>query len=280
MKKILLLSLILIPCAMLLAVFDDYQPSARARGMGGAFTAVADDINSVFYNPAGIAEMNYAVLVGYAQLWGQDFTEYKTAAAGAKLPKKLGAIGFGARMLDTSFEDYTLSSEQVYSLSHGFILQKDIHSTISFGYTGNYYRLNYEDDDDDDAMGMDIGVTALLHGRTRIGFAVTNLFKAKMGFENQIDLPSKLAMGVAYVPYDGVTTTVEVKKDFAQETEFMGGVEAKIFEPFHVRFGVHQNPALYSAGATFVVDSVSLDYAFTMHSVLAPTHYLNLGYKF
>ena len=280
MKKLIILSLILIPCAMLLAVFDDYQPSARARAMGGAFTAVADDINTLFYNPAGLAGSNHAVKIGFANLYNQQFTEYKTAAAGLQLPKKLGALAIGARMLDVAFEDVTLSSEQVWSLAHGFTLQKDIHSTINLGYALNYYNLSFDGEKDDSALGIDLGVTALLHGRTKLGFAISNLTKAKMGFENQIDLPSKLALGVAYVPYDGVTTTVEVKKDFAADTEFMGGVEAKLFEPLAIRFGVHQNPATYSAGATFTVEGISLDYSFTYHSVLEPTHYFNLGYKF
>jgi hypothetical protein len=171
--------------------------------------------------------------------------------------------------------------EQIWSLSHAITLQKDIHSTINFGYNVNYYNLSFEDGDEkDDAFGFDLGVSALLHTRTKLGFAITNLGRAKMGFENQLDLPSSLAMGVTYMPYDGVITTLEVKKDFAESTEFMGGVEARLFEPLYLRFGVHQNPATYSAGATFVLEGVSLDYAFTYHSVLNPTHYLNLGYKF
>lgn len=183
-------------------------------------------------------------------------------------------------MLDVDFEDTTLLGEQIFSLSHAITLQEDIHSTINFGYNVNYYNLGFDDDDSDDAFGFDLGVTALLHTRTKLGFAITNLGKAKMGFENQIKLPSTMAMGLSYMPYDGVTTSLEVKKDFAESTEFMGGVEARLFEPLYLRFGVHQNPATYSAGATFVVEGISLDYAFTYHSVLNPTHYLNLGYKF
>lgn len=280
MKKLILLSLILVPCTLLLAVFDDYVPSARARGMGGAFTSVANDINSIFFNPAGIADTKYEAKLGLANLNGEAFSEYKTVAAGARLPKGLGTIGLGVRMLDVEFEDYTLSSEQIWSLAHGITLQKDIHSTINVGYNLNFYNLSFEDDKSDTAFGVDLGLTALLHTRTKLGFAVSNLNKAKMGFENQIDLPSKLALGISYIPYDGVTTSLELKKDFARETEFMGGVEAKLFEPLAIRFGVHQNPATYSAGATFILEGVSLDYAFTMHSVLAPTHYLNLGYKY
>ncbi|MDD3563476.1 MAG: hypothetical protein RBQ87_09885 [Candidatus Cloacimonadaceae bacterium] len=280
MKKIILLSLILIPCALLLGVYDDYQSSARARGMGGAFVGVANDVNTIFFNPAGLADLGYEAKVGFAQLNGEKFSEYKTLALGAKLPKWFGTLGVGVRMLDVDFEDTTLLGEQIFSLSHAITLQEDIHSTINFGYNVNYYNLGFDDDDSDDAFGFDLGVTALLHTRTKLGFAITNLGKAKMGFENQIKLPSSLAMGLSYMPYDGVTTSLEVKKDFAESTEFMGGVEARLFEPLYLRFGVHQNPATYSAGATFVVEGISLDYAFTYHSVLNPTHYLNLGYKF
>ena len=280
MKKIILLSLILIPCALLLGVYDDYQSSARARGMGGAFVGVANDVNTIFFNTAGLADLGYEAKVGFAQLNGEKFSEYKTLALGAKLPKWFGTLGVGVRMLDVDFEDTTLLGEQIFSLSHAITLQEDIHSTINFGYNVNYYNLGFDDDDSDDAFGFDLGVTALLHTRTKLGFAITNLGKAKMGFENQIKLPSTMAMGLSYMPYDGVTTSLEVKKDFAESTEFMGGVEARLFEPLYLRFGVHQNPATYSAGATFVVEGISLDYAFTYHSVLNPTHYLNLGYKF
>ncbi|MDY0150928.1 MAG: hypothetical protein RBS43_01490 [Candidatus Cloacimonas sp.] len=280
MKKIILLCLVLIPAAMLLAVFDDYQPSAVARGMGGAYTAATNDVSAIFYNPAGLTSTNFGVKLGYANLYNQEYSELKTAAIGYRLPKKMGTIALGARMMDVNFEDVSLMGEQVWSIAHGFTLLKDIHSEISFGYTGNFYNLSMDGEEDDSAFGLDLGVIAILHGRTRFGFAVTNINKATMGNENQIDLPNKLAMGIAYTPYDMVTTTVEVKKDFAKETEFMGGVEARILPPLAIRFGVHQNPALYNAGASFYIDNVEVDYSFSYHSVLPSTHFFSLGYKF
>lgn len=280
MKKIILLCLVLIQAALLLAVFDDYQPSAVARGMGGAYTAVANDANAIFFNPAGLTATKFGVKLGFSNLYNQEFSQIKTAAVGYQLPSKLGTLALGARMLDVDFEDASLMSEQVWSMAHGFTLVKDIHSEISFGYTGNFYNLTMDGEDDDMAFGLDLGVVALLHGRTKFGFAVTNINKATMGNENQIDLPNKIALGIAYTPYDQVTTTVEVKKDFGKETEFMGGVEARILEPLALRFGVHQNPALYNAGASFYIDKVEVDYSFSYHSVLPSTHFFSLGYKF
>lgn len=280
MKKILIISLILIQSALLLAVFDDYQPSARARGMGNAYTAVADDANALFYNPAGLSNTHYGINVGFANLYNQDYSELKTAAVGIQLPKKLGTIAIGTRMMDVDFEDFSLLSEQTFSIGHGITLLKDVHSEISLGYAGNFYNLSMDGEKDDSAIGIDLGVQALLHGRTKFGFAVTNINKAKMGHENQIDLPNKLAIGISYQPYDRVITSVELKKDFAHETEFMGGVEARILEPLALRFGVHQNPATYNAGASFYVENMQVDYTYTHHSVLEGTHYFSLGYNF
>lgn len=280
MKKILLITIIIIQSALLLAVYDDYQPSAVARGMGGAFTAVANDANALFYNPAGLSSTTFGVKFGFANLNGQEYSEYKTAALGYKLPKKLGTLAVGARMMDVDFEDTSLMSEQIWSLGHGITLLKDIHSEISLGYTGNFYNLSMDGEKDDSAIGLDLGIVALLQGRTKFAFAVTNINKAKMGYENQIDLPNKLALAIAYTPYDMVTTSIELKKDFAHETEFMGGVEARPFEPLAIRFGVHQNPATYNAGASFYIRNLEIDYAFTYHAVLPATHYFNLGYNF
>src|SRR5918996_2281556 len=39
------------------------SPGVRAAGMGGAFTAVADDASAVFWNPAGLASGAFFSLV-------------------------------------------------------------------------------------------------------------------------------------------------------------------------------------------------------------------------
>ena len=37
---------------------------ARPLGMGGAFTAVSDDINAIYYNPAGLSGQIFGVMIG------------------------------------------------------------------------------------------------------------------------------------------------------------------------------------------------------------------------
>ncbi|MFO8144305.1 MAG: hypothetical protein R6T89_01030 [Candidatus Syntrophosphaera sp.] len=280
MKKYLTLGLILIQATLLLAVFDDYIPSARARGLGGAYTSVADDVSSLYFNPAGLTEVKYEAQVGFSNLYNQKFSQVKTAAIGVQLPEKLGTVAFGTRMFDVDYADESLLSEQIWSLAHGFNLQSDIHSQISVGYALNYYRLQFPDEDDGNSFGVDLGATAMLHGRTKFGFSVSNLNQATMGDANQHTMPSKLALGIAYIPYENVITSIEIKKDFAKETEFMGGVEVKMFDPLTVRVGVHSNPATWNAGVGLNVQGIKIDLAYSTHAVLPGTLYGNLGYEF
>jgi len=77
-----------------------------------------------------------------------------------------------------------------------------------------------------------------------------------------------------------VITSIEIKKDFAQETEFMGGVEIKPFDILSLRFGVHQNPATWNGGVGLSVKGIEIDLAYSTHAVLPGTFYGNVGYKF
>jgi len=280
MKKTVLAVLLVVSISFLSAVFNDYQPSARARAMGNAFIAVSDDANGVFYNPAGIIFSPVSASVGMSQLYGQKFTEIKTGSFVYPLPRKYGTIGVGINTFDVDFEDEVLLSEGNYTLAHSFELLSDIHSSIHFGWSANIYDLAMDGYKDDTAFGLNVGAIATLHQRTRFGFSVTNINHPKVGTNNMHSVPQKFSMGIAYTPYDQVTTSIEMKKDFAESTEFMGGVEFKLFEPLYLRAGVHQNPATWSAGASFRVTSVAVDYSFTQHTILNPTHYLNISYNF
>lgn len=280
MRKIILAVLLIVNVTFLLAVFNDYQPSARARAMSNAYTAISDDADGIFFNPAGISLAPFSASIGTAQLYGQDFSELRTGSLVYPLPKKYGVVGIGTKMFDVEYEDYTLMSESQVTIAHGFQLLSDIHSSVNVGWSANLYNLKFNEYGSDNAFGLNLGVLATMHQRTKFGFSVTNLNNPKVGKTNQHSLPRKLAMGISYTPYDQVTTSVEMKKDFAEDTEFMGGVELKLFEPLYIRAGVHQNPATWSAGASFRMVGINVDYSYTQHTVLDATHYFNIGYTF
>ena len=47
-----------LPACLFANGFDIYEQSAKAVGLGGAFIAQADDPSAIFFNPAGIVQLD------------------------------------------------------------------------------------------------------------------------------------------------------------------------------------------------------------------------------
>ena len=276
--KLIKIFLMLIITTSLFSIFDDYEPSPKARAMGGAFYSTSDDANGVFYNPAGLSLAGNDLKISNTKRFGDDFQILTNVAVSMKLPK-FGVLGIGLQAFDVEYLGVTLQSEKTYSISHSFTLMKDIHSEIHFGYTANMYHLTFDTFGNQPAFGVNIGALAILHQRTQLGFTVTNLNNPKVGKNNNYDLPQKIAVGISYLPYQNLVTSLELKKSFAGVTEIHAGSEITIVDAFKLRFGVRSNPASYSTGFNFKLYGITIDYAFNTH-ILGNTHHFGIGYQF
>ena len=87
---------------------DDYLPlnsggSAKALGMGGAFTAVADDLGAVEYNPAGLAQIDHINVAALATVsrtskigkLGEKTTNWTVVPSYGGAAIKVGPIALG-----------------------------------------------------------------------------------------------------------------------------------------------------------------------------------------
>lgn len=82
------------------AVFLKLNAGSRPAGMGEAFAGVADDVNSVFYNPAGSA---FLEKVEFTAQYGSWFQEIKYNALGFVYPtSSAGSFGLGVINLGVS----------------------------------------------------------------------------------------------------------------------------------------------------------------------------------
>ena len=72
--------------------------SARATGMGSAFTAIADDATATYWNPAGIVDVTRTEVSLNHTVWPADVS-LDFAAAVFALPFLPGAWGVSARAL-------------------------------------------------------------------------------------------------------------------------------------------------------------------------------------
>jgi tetratricopeptide (TPR) repeat protein len=74
------------------ASFLDINTGSRPAAMAGAYTAVADDVFSLRYNPAGLAQQKYPALAFQHNDWGLDMSEEYLAGA---LPLNGYTLGAG-----------------------------------------------------------------------------------------------------------------------------------------------------------------------------------------
>jgi len=127
------------------AQFLELGVSARAMGMAEAFTAVSDDISSIYYNPAGLTS-----------LYGREFVatyidmpadiNYGFGAVGFPLESIGGVLGIG-----------------MYALSSGDMIERD-YSDGTYEGTGRTFSYN------DFALSVSYG--RYLTDRFSIGFTV------------------------------------------------------------------------------------------------------------
>jgi len=266
-------------------VFGNHQPSARARGMSGAFIASCNDPNAIFYNPGALASAEQGISLGYAQLFSNGFQILMSGALAYHLPR-IGTISLGMQAMDVEFEGHKLQQEGTYSLAHSFLLMGDVHSMLYVGYGVNLYFLKFGetvggmDPGNQTTYGVNLGALATLHQRTHIAFAVKNLNNPSMGSDQTFDLPQHLALGVAYEPYDGVITEIDLSQKLGEETKIQAGIEFEVMDNFWLRTGASTYPNSISGGFGLLFKGIKVDYGFSSHPVLPITHQFSLGYQF
>lgn len=114
------------------------QMSPRAAGMGGAFVAVADDVYSVAYNPAGLGRL-YIPEASAMYHSGFDDSSLNYLAGASPLPligfaglSKPG-VAFSLMMADAGSFQYNLIANDGSVISRNFDAQKDLVLTLGYG---------------------------------------------------------------------------------------------------------------------------------------------------
>ena len=105
----------------------------RAEGMAGAFTAVADDVSFIDYNPAGSSMLSNSELAFFHNNWIAD-----TKVEGAVYASRYKDLGFaaGGKWLYTPFTEYNMYGERV---SKGYYSEGVTTLNVSYNFLRGYY---------------------------------------------------------------------------------------------------------------------------------------------
>lgn len=214
------------------AAQDLPAPGVRAAGMGGAFTAVADDASAVYWNPAGLASGSFFSLVldhdsrdeGSASLLALGtpplgFAYYRTATGSrANGRNSLVAHHAGATVLQSLGDHFVVGGTA-----------KFVHGVVDGG--GASVSSNKFD--------ADVGV--MLKGSLgRIGLTAQNLTEPSFeGIGEAVTLERRVRTGIAL----NILELTMISADFDLTTARAGSVGATVTDDWRdVAFGAETHP--------------------------------------
>ncbi|MBD3170141.1 MAG: PorV/PorQ family protein [candidate division Zixibacteria bacterium] len=220
--------------------FLKYDMSARALGMGGAFTALADGAGGVRYNPAGISGIkNTQAGFTYSKLTWDRKLNY--AEVLFPLPKQavIGLSWINAGVSDVKERNSNgdvvgdlKNDENSFNLTFG----RRIVENISIGANIRYVHYNFADIVVG-TMGIDLGVIGyLLDDNLTAGFKVGNLgskyswdtadYYETSGTTYDEEFPKIYRFGLAYKFMEkAFTVAADYEKDEKTNAKFRFGAE-------------------------------------------------------
>lgn len=284
MKYIVLLFVLSVASAQTYSTIHD----AKSLAMGGATTSIADTRLPAFSNPAAFAHKMGTTVYGNATSPYSEFDIFKIGALGASMPiENYGVVAFSTEFFQVNYGDKVLQSENSYVISHGFKLMEDVSTSLSLGYNIRMHQLIYNNFGD---LGtteesftalIDIGARATVYKKFFLGAFVKNLTNTKIGFEEDQELLREFQIGVGYMPYQGVTTTLDISKELGYTSRYHFGLDYTVLEQkelvFDIRFGVISEPNQVSFGFGLEYEKFTFDYGALSHP-LGMTHQFGLAY--
>ena len=198
-------------------------PGGRAGALAGAFTAVADDAQAIYYNSAGLALISDPEAgVMYMSRGQSFFSKNHFVSADLFLPTDRYGIGGGLLYENRTEED---SDETSYSLCGMLSTGSMVGARIALGLGARYLRC-VERSFDASAVGGDLGVLLNL-SPVILGFSMQN-WQGSLDYGTwEEEPPDILRFSIAYVePSSGAPLGFEYRRvDREGESTLNAGVE-------------------------------------------------------
>lgn len=307
-KSLILLALALHPFALWAASVNEGSSwlkvpgSAEAAGMGGAFSAVGQDVNALSSNPAGLALLDGPQLALMHDLWVQDLTT-EHLAYGQAFPDLKGGGALGL--------DYVnFGSVDKYNVVAGVPVAAGSYSPSAFALTAGFaseLTPGLFAGVDLQALSQNLsanssftvaGDLGFLYRLTKDGINFSMVLSHLGGNLDQASLPLQLRLGTSYSKAFGepgtalektiphrITATLEGNLDLSgmDLSSFTLGGEYWYKGLLAARLGYHfaaygdlTGLAGLTLGAGIRYKDFELDYALTTLGDLGATHQLSL----
>ncbi len=267
---------------------------SKSMGMAGAVVSDVNDLETVFYNPAGLVNVKpYSFIAGTTDLYGLKFLNHQFLSISLPYKSALSIQQLGTN--SSGLSDKNLSSEKSISFSKAFFLLDDANSKLSVGYNINglifYQNASAGVNGDGTSglgsgetttIGLDIGVHASLRNKISFGAFIKNINNPSIGKgSSSSQLPRRMDVGLTYNPFDGLYTTFAIEKVLGQEqSSFRFGIQYDIIESLSFRTGIQMNPNRFGFGLSYKLNNIEVSYSLLTHHLLSASNLLSIKVNF
>lgn len=317
-KKNLLLTVLFTACypTFALAAYEDVGVGARVTGMSNAYTAVADDVYSVYYNPAGLATLERPMLAtSYSKLLGglSDNSNLQNSFIAYEHPIKNGDQGvvggaWNYFTLDSLYREMSLYGTYARALRSDLFVGGSLkYLSRSIGGVGAANQpLNATGQVVPGAVDpvlqkasksnvdLDVGLLYRVKPRWTLGLAVQHLTEPNVAFDGSDKLGRNVKLGGSYkTPFSTLSSDLGLltAPDGSMDKTVAFAAEKWLPTLMHGSFGVRGGLAAgsrsyrqLSAGVSYKIYKIQFDYGFAMPlggiSKTFGTHRMGLTYHF
>jgi hypothetical protein len=283
MKK-LIIYLLLATCYLPLTAYGQGQAGtdfaildagvgARALGMGSAFTAVADNADAPYWNPAGLGAVSSSEITTMQTRLSSDtdhyYVSYVSPAFGGTFGVSWVQVGLSniaqtSSEVDPHNEVQTLGMFNYFSNAYLLAYGRELSERLSVGLTGKYLTSDMTGIGGGQASGYSVSPWLLLTlPRLKVGLKIDELLNQQSWGTGTIEkVPPTVRLGLAYQGLAGSLFALDVSQTVRSgySPEFNLGYEGAIYRGIAFRAGFGANGL--TAGAGFSFQHAVVDYAY------------------
>ncbi|MCX5801219.1 MAG: PorV/PorQ family protein [Candidatus Eisenbacteria bacterium] len=254
---------------------------ARACAMGEAYVAIADDATAIYWNTAGLAEIQSPQITAMQNFWLADMSyQY----LGLVCPSRLGSLGISAAYSSSGeipkYENFQREGEySAYDAAGTIAYARRLMGSASYGVSVKFIQEKIEEESAR-GFGVDVGLLCapgILHG-LKLGVAVNNMGPGIKFIEKADPLPLSVRVGAAYKT-GPLLLAGDLGKPRDNDAYLCVGGELGIRDILALRAG-YNSANSYSAGIGLKWRRVSVDYAYVPYEYLGDTHRFSAGVRF
>ena len=261
--------------------YDQLFVGTRPLSMGGAFTAVADDANTISWNPAGLPGLRRTEFTTtYADLWAMGITN---SYLGFVKPFS-DRVALGFDWSNIGYDDKELLySENKMNLAVGI----QLHRKFAFGLTLKYLMRDMQLDGTSygksSGIGYDAGLLIQPLKKLKMGLGLYDLGGTQVAYKDKSTetiLGQAFKLGISYMPLDGLTLAADygdrlhlgAEYIFASRISFRAGMQQDMYGDEKI--------LVPSAGLSIKFKSIIVEYGYESHPYLNPNQRISLALQF